>query len=80
LDQVREIAAAFKEHDISLFVLSPEERADNSIYLASSPDAQRITGRYFVKRVPVETTSITLDQELATRLWSASEHLTGLTI
>jgi NAD(P)-dependent dehydrogenase (short-subunit alcohol dehydrogenase family) len=63
---------------IGLFALSPQEGADNSIYLATSPDVGGITGRYFVKREPVETTPLTMDRELAAKLWVVSERLTGL--
>src|SRR5256884_3769136 len=34
---------------ISLFGMSPEEGAKTSIYLASSPDVEGVTGTYFVK-------------------------------
>ena len=35
---------------MGLFALTPEQGADNSIYLASSPDVDGMTGQYFVKR------------------------------
>ncbi len=63
---------------MGLIALSPAEGADNSIYLASSPAVAGITGRYFVKREPAETTPMTMDEELAADLWAVSERLTGL--
>ena len=63
---------------MGLFALTPEQGADNSIYLASSPEVEGITGRYFVKREAVETTPMTLNKELADRLRDVSERLTAL--
>jgi retinol dehydrogenase-14 len=59
--------------------LSPEEGADNSIYLASSPDLDNISGQYFMKREPVRSSSMSYDRETAARLWQVSEELTGIT-
>jgi retinol dehydrogenase-14 len=59
--------------------LSPEEGADNSIYLASSPDLNNISGLYFMKREPVRSSSRSYDRETAARLWQVSEELTGIT-
>ena len=62
---------------MGLFALTPEEGADNSIYLASSPEVEGVTGKYFVKREPVDSSPLSLDQEVAQRLWDVSEELTA---
>ena len=62
---------------IGLFALSPEQGADNSIYLASSPDVKGITGKYYVKREPVQSSPISNDEKVAQRLWEISESLTS---
>ena len=63
---------------MGFFALTPEQGADNSIYLAASPEVEGITGRYFVKREPVESAPLTYDREVAQRLWQVSETLTAL--
>jgi len=63
---------------MGLFALTPEQGADNSIYLASSPDLEGITGKYYVKREPVHSSSISRDEQVAQRLWEISENLTLL--
>ena len=63
---------------MSLFSLSPQEGADNSIYLASSPEVEGVTGKYFVKREPAQSSPTSYDEGLAQRLWEISENLTSL--
>ena len=63
---------------VGLFALTPEEGADNTIYLASSPDVAAITGRYFVKHDPAKTSALANDKEIAKKLWEVSEEITGL--
>ena len=58
--------------------LTPEQGADNTVYLATSPGVEGITGKYFVKREAVLSSSISYDEDLARRLWEKSEKLTGL--
>lgn len=60
---------------IGLFALTPEQGADNSIYLASSPEVAGITGKYFVKREPVQSSPISYDEKVAQKLWEISENL-----
>ncbi|HYF76572.1 MAG TPA: SDR family oxidoreductase [Symbiobacteriaceae bacterium] len=60
------------------FTISPEQGAETSIYLASSPDVEGVTGKYFVKCRPVKSTRASTDPETARRLWQVSEQLTGL--
>jgi len=62
---------------VSLFTLTPEQGADNTIYLASSPDVEGITGKYFVKRDAVPSSPLSYDKDLAKRLWEVSETLTA---
>jgi NAD(P)-dependent dehydrogenase (short-subunit alcohol dehydrogenase family) len=59
------------------FFLSPEKGADTGIYLASSPDVEGVTGKYFVKREQAEPAAEAGDLEAAARLWDVSEKLTG---
>lgn len=58
--------------------ISPEEGAKTSIYLASSPDVEGVTGKYFVKSVPRRSAPISYDETLQQRLWEESVGLVGL--
>lgn len=62
---------------MGLFALTPEEGADNTIYLASSPEVEGITGKYFVKHEAVDSSPISRDERVAQRLWEVSEDLTS---
>ena len=63
---------------MGLFALTPEEGADNTIYLASSPEAAGVTGKYFVKREPEQSSPLSYDEDLAKRLWEISEEITSI--
>lgn len=63
---------------VSRVSLTPEQGADNTIYLATSQEVEGVTGKYFVKRDAVPSSSISYDEDLARRLWETSETLTGL--
>jgi NAD(P)-dependent dehydrogenase (short-subunit alcohol dehydrogenase family) len=59
------------------FFISAEKGADTIIYLASSPDVEKTTGQYFVKRKITEPSAAARDDAAAKRLWEASETLAG---
>ena len=61
---------------MGIFSHSAEEGADNSIYLASSPDVEGVTGKYFIQRNSALSSSLTYEVELAKELWEVSERLT----
>ena len=58
--------------------ISPEEGAKTSIYLASSPEIEGVTGKYFVKSIPVRSAPISYDTTLQRQLWDESEKLVNL--
>jgi retinol dehydrogenase 14 len=60
------------------FLLSPARGAATSIYLASSPEVEGVTGKYFVGRREERTSDESYDRAAAARLWKISEELTGL--
>jgi NAD(P)-dependent dehydrogenase (short-subunit alcohol dehydrogenase family) len=62
----------------SSFGATPEEGAETSIYLAVSPDVERVTGKYFVRKAPASSSRESYDAAAARRLWEASERLSGL--
>lgn len=61
----------------SPFLLSAEKGADTGIYLASSPEVEGITGKYFVKRKQEKPSDAALVDEDAARLWKLSEQMTS---
>jgi NAD(P)-dependent dehydrogenase (short-subunit alcohol dehydrogenase family) len=63
---------------ISPFFISPRRGADTAIYLASSPEVEGISGKYFVKRKEVTLSDFADDYDAAVRLWKISEELTGI--
>lgn len=60
------------------FMITPEEGAATSIYLASSPEVAGVTGKYFDKSKAKKASAKALDKNNAARLWEISEKLTGL--
>ncbi len=64
---------------MGLFSLTPEEGADNTIYLASSAEVEGISGKYFVKHEAVPSSPLSYDAEVAQQLWTTSEALTSMT-
>jgi NAD(P)-dependent dehydrogenase (short-subunit alcohol dehydrogenase family) len=56
--------------------LSPEEGAAAITHLATAPELEGLTGRYFVERRPVESSPASRDSSAAARLWALSEELT----
>jgi NAD(P)-dependent dehydrogenase (short-subunit alcohol dehydrogenase family) len=57
------------------FFITPEKGADTLVYLASSPDVEKTTGGYFVKRKLTEPSAAARDDVAAKRLWIESERL-----
>jgi NAD(P)-dependent dehydrogenase (short-subunit alcohol dehydrogenase family) len=62
------------------FMLSPEQGAQTAIYLASSPEVEGVTGKYFVKCKPRKSASASYDEAAQRRLWEISEQMTGLAV
>jgi len=62
-----------------LFAIRPEKGAETSIYLASSPEVEGVSGRYFVKKQAVRSDPASYNEETAQKLWQVSEEMTGLT-
>src|ERR1700694_2242273 len=60
------------------FGTSPEKGAKTSLYLATSPDVEGVTGKYFEKSVPRRSAPLSYDVSLQQQLWKACAQLTGL--
>jgi NAD(P)-dependent dehydrogenase (short-subunit alcohol dehydrogenase family) len=61
------------------FILTPEQGAQTSIYLAASPEAEGVTGKYYVNRRPRTSSAQSYSREAQARLWAVSEELVGFT-
>ncbi len=60
------------------FGLSPENGARTAIYLATAPEVEDVSGKYFYKQKQVRPAGRALDDAAARRLWELSEAMTGL--
>lgn len=56
---------------------TPEEGAQTIIYLATSPDVEGVSGRYFDNEKSILSSKITYNLEFCRRLWELSESLTS---
>ncbi len=60
------------------FMRSPERGADTAVYLASSPDVEGVTGRYFANRKAKASHESSYDAATVSRLWQVSAELVAL--
>jgi NAD(P)-dependent dehydrogenase (short-subunit alcohol dehydrogenase family) len=56
---------------------TPAQGAETSIYLASSPDVEGVTGKYFSDRRAVQSSAASYDQAAARKLWEWSDQMTA---
>jgi NAD(P)-dependent dehydrogenase (short-subunit alcohol dehydrogenase family) len=62
---------------LNLVSISAEEGAQTIIYLATSPEVESITGKYFVNKQAVPSSQESYDKVTARRVWQVSEELIG---
>ncbi|TMI52185.1 SDR family oxidoreductase [Candidatus Bathyarchaeota archaeon] len=63
---------------LGMFFISPESAAKRILYVATSPDLEGVTGKYFTKMHEVKSSQESYDDDSARRLWQISEQLTHL--
>ena len=63
---------------VGIFFKSPAQGAATSLFAATSPELEGVTGRYFAKCKEVTPTAGARDEDAAARLWKISEEMTGL--
>jgi len=61
------------------FMKAPAQGAATSIHVASAPELEQVTGRYYVNRRPRRSAKASYDKAAAARLWQVSADLVGLT-
>jgi hypothetical protein len=57
------------------FAVSSAKGAQTSVFLASSPLVEGVTGQYFAKSTLAKPSAAAEDDEAAARLWTVSERL-----
>jgi len=62
---------------LGLFLPKPEQGAQTSIYLATSPAVEGVTGKYFFECKETRSSPLSYDKTLAEKLWQVSLELTG---
>jgi NAD(P)-dependent dehydrogenase (short-subunit alcohol dehydrogenase family) len=60
------------------FALKPDQGADTLVYLATSPEVEGLTGKYFVKRKETRSSPLSYDQTVQKKLWDESATLVNL--
>lgn len=63
---------------ITRIMVSPEKGARTSVYLASSPDVEGVSGKYFDNSREKKSSRRSYDMNAQKKLWELSEKLTGL--
>lgn len=58
-----------------MFIMSEEEGAATSVYVATAPELESVTGRYFDRMREVAPARAARDEEAAGRLWDVSERM-----
>jgi len=59
------------------FFKTPEVGAETSVYLASSPEVEGITGKYYVNKQQKSSSKQSYNKEYAIKLWEISEEMTN---
>ena len=60
------------------FMITPEKGARTQVYLASSPEVEGVTGKYFDKCKERTPNKAAQEPDAPARLWAISEELAGL--
>jgi NAD(P)-dependent dehydrogenase (short-subunit alcohol dehydrogenase family) len=66
-------------HVVLPFLKTPAQGAQTSIYLASSPDVDGVTGQFFANGKPKTANEVAYDTDMTARLWNVSADLVGMT-
>jgi NAD(P)-dependent dehydrogenase (short-subunit alcohol dehydrogenase family) len=56
-------------------VLTNEEGADTQIWMATAPELEGVTGKYFIRRREARSSDASHDEAVAKRLWEVSEKM-----
>ena len=67
-----------KKGIVRRFFKKPEKGAETSIYLASYPEVEGITGKYFINKQEQKSSEDSYNETLAKKLWDKSIEMVGL--
>jgi NAD(P)-dependent dehydrogenase (short-subunit alcohol dehydrogenase family) len=62
------------------FMLDAKKGAEVTIYLATSPEVENVTGEYFVKCKPASSNPLSRDPKVAADIWQWSQKMVGTSI
>ena len=57
---------------------TPEQGAQTSIYLSSSPEVEGVSGKYFVDSSPRTSNPASYDLDTARKLWEVTKEMVGV--
>jgi NAD(P)-dependent dehydrogenase (short-subunit alcohol dehydrogenase family) len=60
------------------FLSSPEKAAETPLYLATSPEVEGVSGKYFAHKKEIKSPAQSYEEAVARRLWQVSAELTHL--
>lgn len=72
------VVGMFMKRIVPMFGRSVEEGAATSVYLATSPEIEGVTGKYFSDSKAVQSSTESYDRQVAEKLWTVSEELTSI--
>ena len=67
-----------KKGIVRRFFKKPEKGAETSIYLASSPEVEGITGKYFANKKEQKSSDDSYNETIAKKLWDIASKMVGL--
>ncbi len=59
-------------------MIGPKRGAKTSVYLASSPDVEGVTGKYFANCKEKSSSPLSHNRDAQKRLWDISAEMTGV--
>jgi NAD(P)-dependent dehydrogenase (short-subunit alcohol dehydrogenase family) len=60
------------------FMITPEKGAETPIYVATSPELESVTGKFFAKKQERKSSEESYDENISKHLWEVSSNLVGL--
>ncbi|RUS45691.1 SDR family oxidoreductase [Cohnella sp. AR92] len=78
--QSARMAPAFARPLMKLFMSTPEQGARMSLYMASSPDMNSVSGKFYAKGQARRTVPVSYDSKLQEELYNKSIRWAGLTL
>lgn len=63
-----------------LFAIDVEEGAETVTYMASSPEVEGVSGKYYYQKRAISSSPLSHDERNAQKLWAVSAEMTGLQV